>query len=177
MMNDEIVFLGDSLTEWGPWDEFFPHKNILNMGVAGDKTGDIRNRLDGLFKYYPRKLFFMAGINDLGDGIPVNVVVTQIASIINSLEEVWPETDFFILSVLPVSLDDWENPNLSNSKINELNSLIKEKIESFNLNYIDLNPQFRNSDGFLKDSLSIDGLHLNNEGYKVWKSVIEKYIN
>ena len=37
----DIVFLGDSLTELGLWNEFFPTVKLANRGVGGDTTKDV----------------------------------------------------------------------------------------------------------------------------------------
>jgi lysophospholipase L1-like esterase len=43
----------------------------------------------------------------------------------------------------------------------------KEKIS-----LIDLYPHFLNADKKLEKKYTIDGLHLNAEGYKVWKNIL-----
>jgi lysophospholipase L1-like esterase len=176
-MKSEIVFLGDSLTEWGPWEKLFPEKNIVNLGIAGNKTSDIYNRLNSVWNYSPGKLFLMCGINDLGDGLSVEEIAERYTLIVRSLHDILPETEFYILSVLPVALNEWGNSNLNNDKVDELNLRIQEISRIFQASYVDMSQLFKNEKGELKEKLSLDGLHLSNEGYKVWKSGIEKYIN
>ena len=44
----DSVFIGDSITEYGEWNDFFSSKNLSNRGVAGDTTEDILRRLDSI---------------------------------------------------------------------------------------------------------------------------------
>jgi len=40
--NVDFVFIGDSLTNSGQWNEFFPAISIANRGVGGDTTADVK---------------------------------------------------------------------------------------------------------------------------------------
>src|SRR3712207_850541 len=53
----EILFLGDSISDYCEWSEFFPNKRIKNRGIAGDTTDGILNRIDEVIQSKPEKLF------------------------------------------------------------------------------------------------------------------------
>ena len=38
--------------------------------------------------------------------------------------------------------------------------------------YLDLYPLFVNGDGYLRADLTSDGLHLNQDGYMVWRTAL-----
>ena len=61
------VFLGDSITDWYPFNEFFDGNTpIINSGFAGYKTKDLLNNLDEtVYRYNPTKVFIQIGTNDL----------------------------------------------------------------------------------------------------------------
>ena len=42
---DRVVFLGDSITEGGMWEEWFPELRTANRGVGGDAVRDVVGRL------------------------------------------------------------------------------------------------------------------------------------
>jgi hypothetical protein len=48
MPNDtnEIIFLGDSITEWCDWYELFGKANIKSRGIGGDIINGVIDRLD-----------------------------------------------------------------------------------------------------------------------------------
>jgi hypothetical protein len=42
-----IAFLGDSITAGGDWASWFPGRDARNLGVPGDTTANVLDRLDG----------------------------------------------------------------------------------------------------------------------------------
>lgn len=63
-----IVFLGNSITEQGWWSLLLKHGDVENRGIGGDNTFGMIDRLPDILKSKPRKIFLMAGINDLTGG-------------------------------------------------------------------------------------------------------------
>ena len=61
---DAVVFLGDSITEGGVWDEWFRELLTLNRGIGGDTVGGVLDRLDSAL-YEPRAISLLIGTNDL----------------------------------------------------------------------------------------------------------------
>jgi len=55
---EEIIFLGDSITEEGKWSELFPKENVINRGISSDVTDDVLNRLDEITSSNPKKYFY-----------------------------------------------------------------------------------------------------------------------
>lgn len=64
----QIVFFGNSLTQAGKWNEYFPSQNPANRGIAGDNTLGMLNRLYEVIEARPEKFFMMAGTNDISLG-------------------------------------------------------------------------------------------------------------
>ena len=50
MTKNAIIFLGDSITEYGQWDEFIPDPKVRNRGIAGDTTPNLLKRLEAVTK-------------------------------------------------------------------------------------------------------------------------------
>ena len=65
MLDENIVFFGDSITEVYKVDEFFPKRNVINSGISGDRTENLLERMDDVYRYNPSKVFLLIGINDL----------------------------------------------------------------------------------------------------------------
>jgi hypothetical protein len=61
----QIVFLGNSLTQGGKWDVYFPNQKPANRGIAGDNTLGILYRLNEVINAQPSKLFLLTGVNDI----------------------------------------------------------------------------------------------------------------
>ena len=175
---NEIIFLGNSITEGGDWKGLFPDINAVNRGISGDVTDGILNRLDEVTSSQPKKIFLMIGTNDLARGRSVQYVSDHCRKIIENILRKSPNTELYIQSVLPT------NPNIGGrfsghkSKKNEIlavNKKLKAMSIELKIKYIDLHGPFSNSKGFLKSKYTHDGLHLSNAGYGKWKLFIQQY--
>lgn len=71
---DEIIFLGNSITDGCNWSELLDEPRAKNRGISGDRTEGILDRLDEVLDSKPIKVFLMIGINDLGAGKSVNFI-------------------------------------------------------------------------------------------------------
>src|SRR5690349_13279539 len=65
-VKNEIVFLGNSITERGEWQEILSGYRcpIVNRGVGGDNSFGILARMDEILAAKPKAIFLMDGIND-----------------------------------------------------------------------------------------------------------------
>lgn len=173
----EIIFLGDSLSDYCEWSEFFPNQRIKNRGIAGDTTDGILNRIDEVIESKPQKLFLLIGINDLNRGRSVTDIVKNYRLILEILKNKIPQTTVFVQSLLPINNANFSLSNKAkNQIILELNEKIKSLSNEFACEYIELFPAFLDSKSELDRRYTTDGVHLNGEGYLVWKRMIEKDI-
>ena len=62
---NEIIMLGNSITDGCEWSELFQNSNIKNRGISGDITEGVLYRLDEVTRSKPAKVFLLIGINDL----------------------------------------------------------------------------------------------------------------
>lgn len=173
---NEIIFLGDSITDRCEWFELFSNPNVKNRGLSGDKTDGVLDRLSEIIESKPAKVFIMIGVNDLRHNISDSIIVANYYKIVKKIKSESPNSKIYLQSGLPVN-NDIGNPKTTNSKVNELNSSIKEIASSFNIPFIDINSKLQNSAGQLDAKYSADGLHINGNAYLVWKSVVEQYVN
>lgn len=171
----EVVFLGDSLTDFGEWQEFFRTVPIKNRGISGDSTSGILQRINQVVEVKPQKVFILIGVNDLNQGKPVSEVVKNYESILKTFKEKTPQTQVFVQSVLPMNDAKFANDGV-NQKIIQLNTQLQELAQKFSYQYIDLYPAFLDSNNQLDLQYTTDGLHLNGAGYSNWQKNIEKYV-
>ncbi|MEM7459554.1 MAG: hypothetical protein AAF331_08820, partial [Pseudomonadota bacterium] len=76
-----------------------------------------------------------------------------------------PETDLYVLSVLP-------RGGPGNAVITEVNARLQDAAEARPFVYLDLATAMRAPNGEMRPELSYDNLHLNVHGYAVWESVL-----
>jgi lysophospholipase L1-like esterase len=172
---DDVYFVGDSITQRCNWDELFNNLNCKNRGIGSDTTEGILNRLQEITEGHPKKVFIMIGINDIGNVESLNVIKNNLREIVSKIASSSPNTDIYMQSLLPVNKSKYQG-NIRQSDIVTVNEYIKGLALSEHISYIDLFPNFADSTGELRSDLTTDGVHLNAMGYYIWKGVINKYI-
>jgi lysophospholipase L1-like esterase len=177
-IENEIIFLGDSLTDLGRWSEMFQNINIKNRGIRADRTDGVLERLQEVVLSLPDKIFIMIGVNDLSRKRKISEIIANYEKILRFIQKNSPQTKIFVQSVLPVNEDiPYRIGHADNDDIIRLNTELKQLCSHHAITFIDLFPFFKNENNKLKEELTLDGLHPNGKGYLVWKSVIEKYVS
>lgn len=173
-----IYFLGDSLTDGCEWNELLSNNNIKNRGLNGDSTQGVLNRLNQLTKSKPQKIFIMIGINDLLSNIETNIVLDNYQKIIQTIKTDSPKTKIYLESILPINfeLDKTKRP-ITNQNISDFNNKLKNFSDNSTIFYIDLYSKFLDSSNQLDKQYTLDGIHLNGQGYLIWKNEVSKYIS
>jgi lysophospholipase L1-like esterase len=174
--NNMIIFFGDSMTEnFGELLE--TSDSLINMGISGDFTFGLLKRTDAVIRLTPAKLFIMIGINDIIEQVPMWQICDNYEKIIDNISQESPETEIFVQSTLPTyGLEGAISSGSSiNRKVIELNRFLQSMCQRRGLTYIDLYSGMVNEQKELRHDLTSDGIHLNEEGYIIWKSVIQLY--
>ncbi|MDD2644509.1 MAG: GDSL-type esterase/lipase family protein [Methanobacteriaceae archaeon] len=174
---NNIYFLGDSLTDGCEWSELLSNPKIKNRGIMGDSTEGVLNRLNQITQSKPQKVFIMIGINDLLNNIETTKILDNYQKIITTIRNDSPKTKIYIESVLPLNfeLDKTKRP-INNQNISDFNNNLKNFTDNSNIFYIDLYSAFLNSSWQLNEKYTLDGIHLNGQGYLIWKNEISKYV-
>lgn len=175
------VLLGDSLSLWFP-GELMPGRRMwINQSISGERTKGLLNRLD-LFKQNDvESIFLMIGINDLIWGETDEDIIANYKEIVRALKKNHPNTQIVVQSILPHGgeISTWESRDkllaLPSDRIIAMNETLKKIAKDNDAYYLDLYPIFVTGDGHLRPDLTTDGLHLNREGYLVWRSAIALY--
>ncbi|WP_205370828.1 MULTISPECIES: SGNH/GDSL hydrolase family protein [Thermoleptolyngbya] len=176
------VLLGDSISLWFPPDLLPPERNWINQGISGDTTDRLRARLHLLDPVQPQTIVVMIGINDLIWGADDAAILSHYRDIVRYLRHTHPGTQVLVQSILPHAAEQatWEGRDrllaLPNSRIRALNQQLAAIAQSEGAYYLDLYPLFANAQGNLKMFLSTDGLHLNSQGYLVWRAALQLYL-
>ena len=176
----DIVMLGNSLTEnGGDWGKRLNIKHVINRGIIGDDVPGIYERLHQILPYRPAKIILMEGINDISHQLSNSEIIQSIATTIDRIKHESPKTQLILQSLLPINEEfkrykRLEGKTDSVAAINrELEALAKSK----GIDFLNLFPLFTESGGnTLRKELTTDGLHLNEEGYKIWAAELRKHI-
>lgn len=176
--NNDIVFVGNSLTNNCEWYELFNSANVKNRGIISDVIQGIRDRIDPVLEGKPKKIFLMGGVNDISHKIDADSIATALQNLIFHIKEKSPTTELFLQSLLPINNDFGRYRNLKGTEQIFIDANIKlEKIaKENNITWINLFPHFTDENGKLIASLTTDGLHVNKDGYQIWGRLVEPYI-
>ena len=174
---NDIVFLGNSITEQGWWSLLLKRGDVENRGIGGDNTFGMIDRLPDILKSKPRKIFLMAGINDLMGGQPVDTIVMNITRMADMVHEAVPGCRLYIQSVLPVNTRRLAYPGLKghNPQVRTLNARLVQLCDAKPwCTFVDLVPLLSDADGELRIDLTKDGIHLHPVGYVIWTDYLKK---
>lgn len=172
----EIIFLGDSITDIAEWAELFGNKNIKNRGISTDNTFGVLARLDEVVESKPAKIFLMIGINDMAKRTPDYIIVQNIQRIEQYVHSRSPKTMMIIQSILPTNNEFPEFAGYQNKDehIKWVNQQLAIYCDTKKIPFVNLHPLFLDANNKLSKKYTSDGLHLNGQGYLLWKQVLLK---
>ena len=172
--------LGNSLTEGGgDWSKRLKTENVRNRGTVGDEIMGIYDRLDQILPGKPRKIFLLTGVNDVSHDLSTDSLVTLMDFLLNEIQTKSPETKLYLQSLLPIneSFGRYKKLTGKTDQIPEINAKLKELANKRNITFIDLFPLFtEKKTNILREKLTADGLHLNEEGYRIWVKELKEYL-
>ncbi|MDE6854081.1 MAG: sialate O-acetylesterase [Muribaculaceae bacterium] len=173
-----IVMLGNSLTHGCEWHELFGMPNIVNRGINGDIIEGIDNRLDGILRGHPAKIFLLAGVNDVSHNLSADSIATAIDKLVGRIITESPTTKIYLQSLLPINNSFGRYKRLidKESVILDINVRLEDIAAKHGITWINLYPKFCDKDSNLRKELTNDGLHLLAPGYLVWRDILLPYI-
>ena len=167
-----LLFIGDSLIEYFDWQERFPKDIVYNFGVSGETVEGLYARIEVIFSQIeePDLIFIMSGINNLAMGD--RTFVTTYRKIVRVLKERYPSSGIFAQSLLPVLF-----PWISNDDVRDMNRQLKKMAEEEDVSCLDIHSLFLDEGGKpVKEYLLDDGVHVSEQGYRVWSQEVEKHL-
>ena len=177
---NDIVFLGNSITNGGEWSELFENQNVKNRGISGDICVGVYDRMDIITKGHPAKIFLLIGINDIGRGATTDSIVEGISKIIDKIQYQSPNTKIYLQSILPLNdnFGMFDGHTKHWKEIKPLNKRLENLAKLKQVTYIDLYSEFVIPYGDkLNPEYTNDGLHLMGKGYMKWAEIVSPYID
>ncbi len=168
----DVVFVGDSITDGGCWEELFPGVPLKNRGINADDTPGVLKRLDEILKPGPRAIFLLIGTNDLPWFTYRNdeAILSAYRRILERCQELSPDTVVYVQSILP-------RKKAFAARIRRINALLEALAAHHYYPFINLYPAFADADGAMQAGLSNDHLHLMSEGYARWVEILKPHID
>ncbi|MCH5258873.1 MAG: hypothetical protein J1F18_03915 [Lachnospiraceae bacterium] len=181
---NDAIFIGDSRTlgisDYAGLEEadFYCDSGmtILKLldagGVTYQKTGKKEDLNQVLQQKQYGKVYIMLGMNDLGYG-NTDMYLERYRHIVDQIREWQPHAIIYVMANLHVSREknnlDTEFNNININDKNAASALLANGTDIF---YLDANPLFTDSEGFLNAELSFDGVHLYAQHYDAWREFL-----
>lgn len=174
-----VLFIGSSsIRLWKSLAADFPEITVINRGFGGSTIADSVRYADRIaIPYKPGMIVMYAGGNDIHASKSPEQVLADFQQFVSTIHAALPNTRIVYVSINP-SVARW------NEEERELtaNGLIKEFIRKNNrktaaMAYLDSHSKLLSREGKPRpEILRTDGLHLNDEGYRLWLKVLKKDI-
>lgn len=184
----QTVFTGSSLMEMFPINKLLEEHNdsmiVYNRGIGGFVSRELLEVIDVCaIDLKPSKIFINIGTNDLSDSrIPISELMGNYDKIISEIEAGLPETIIYLMAYYPVNYeaaDEGMKECLkirNNEKICTANAEVKKLAAKHSQRYIDINKNLMDEQGRLKAEYTIEGLHINEDGYRAVYNDIIAYV-
>ncbi len=184
--SSDIVMLGDSLTEGGDWDTLFKEWlptgiSVVNRGIIGDDAPGIYDRLHQILPGKPKKIFLLVGVNDISHQITSDSVLVDIEKVVKAIRSQCPKTKLYIQSLLPYNFEKCiyktMNKEDKTMTIRRVNKGLKKMARKYNVKFIYLYDYLKAPGSLHLDArFTKDGLHINQDAYKIWANALKKYV-
>ncbi len=175
-----VVFVGSSsIRLWSDLETSFADQPVvIKRGFGGSQLRDcvgLAHRL--VLPYRPRLVVLYAGENDLAEGASPQEVFERFQAFVHAVQAALPESRIAFVSIKPSPARAHLLP-----AIREANERIRAHIEAHGrldpgLDFIDVHSLMLDAGGQPRpDLFSGDRLHLNADGYALWRRVIAAHL-
>lgn len=169
-----IAFYGSSsIRLWETLEEDMKPLNAVNLGFGGSSFSFCIHYFHRIFKNLdPAEIVIYVGDNDIAHGLKPRHVIAKFHKLTGMLRERYPSLPLHFVTVKPSP----ERTHLL-PQIIETNKLIRKELLRLNrAMLINVYDSMLDRNGQARPELFLeDDLHMNNNGYRIWKGVVRKH--
>ena len=169
----DITLIGNSLFD--NWKiEKLNNNLVANLGIAGISTKQYQEYIlnENKIKNIANKTVIMTGTNDIIDkSLNFENILNNINILIESLLKINKNTKIYFIEIPSIAF----RMDRNKEEIFNLNEYLKSNLDE-SIKYIEVNKYMTDDFKNLKLEYTYDGLHFNEEGYKVLEKILEKEI-
>ena len=169
-----VLFVGSSSIRLWDLKKSFPEHSFINRGFGGSEIVDSTYFAERIIlNHQPKLILLYAGDNDVSRGKSAEQVFADYQNFVKTVHAKLPKTRIVYIAIKP-SIARWKLIDT----IRKANGLIETGCQKNDLlEYADIVTPMIGEDGKPKPNLFIkDGLHLNEEGYKLWTKIVTPFI-
>jgi lysophospholipase L1-like esterase len=166
----ELVMFGDSHSANANWTSLLSGYKVISLGFNGMTSDQLKNLM--MIKVLPLKpefCFIQGGGNDINSRCyDKNILVANIQEMIDSLQS---------NNIRPViqSLFKRYDAREYNLQVDSINVLLLQIAKNEGIVFLNVNENLVDENG-LRKVLTLEGIHLNDEGYSIWANQVKKYL-
>lgn len=176
---DDAVFLGDSLTMGlslysGLNSRFYCGTGMSIFGIDSAPLNSGYTIIDCVyFAENVSKVYMLFGINEISgekDGF-----IKRYGEVIDTIKYLEPSAVIYIQGILPVSYKKDSEGYITNSEINDFNFGLEKLAEEKEVYFVQPGMCLVDENGFLREDITVDGIHLTSEGYGMWVEYLKTH--
>lgn len=166
----DIVMFGDSHTGNASWNSLIIGQKVVTFGYNGFTSDQLKSMMmTDLLPLKTGYCFIQAGGADIRTHcFDKNVLIMNIGEMIDSLQM------HGIIPVLQTLFYRQSSPDY-NLQVDSINTMLMVLSDKKNVDFLNINYHLINETG-LNTEYTIEGIHLNDKGYKVWAKVINEFL-
>ena len=174
----KIAFAGDSITASGNWAAAIDFAEVSNFAVSGDSTDALLEMIPKIAEFKPDIVSVLIGTNDFGNTLLNREgadVGARVLAIVNEFKKQLPQAKILLHTILPRGIED-SGVDLR-KRVIDANEYLKLNKPS-DIEILDLWAHFVAPDGlsladqFVLPDEPVLKLHLNENGYREWITVL-----
>jgi len=182
----DVLMIGDARVAGFPLFGYLPKADCLaSEGISVDKIKDYNFDVNGISRTLREQLaskpykaiYIQVGLNELGweNNAAFYKSYSELVEIIKNAA---PGASIYLQGIIPITSGKSGSPSyLTNEKIAESNSLIKQIAEEKKVYYLDVTEGMSNGTGVLLSGYAAsNGLSLTREGYNKWIEYLKTHV-
>ena len=167
----DITLIGNSLFD--NWKiEKLNNNSVVNLEIAGISTKQYQKYIldENKIKHIASKTVIMTGTNDIVDkSLSFEDILNNINKLIENLLKINKDTKIYFIEIPSIAF----RMDRNKEEIFKLNEYLKNNLDE-SIKYIEVNRYMTDDFKNLKLEYTYDGLHFNEEGYKILEKILEK---
>ena len=172
---DTLFYGSSTIRQWTNLADDFKNLSTVNIGFGGSTLGACAwffNRI--MSGYQPARIIVYAGDNDLADGRHPQEVCLFFKELIEAVRKKYGSIPCYFISLKP-SIARWGLVD----QFKYTNEIIFNEVNRHpNWSWVDIFTPMLNGEGKPNsDYFVTDGLHLNREGYQLWRTILQNALN
>jgi lysophospholipase L1-like esterase len=173
--NPLVLFTGSSTIRlWPDLQKDFPDLAVLNRGFGGSCMSDLIYYADTLIlQYRPEMIFIYEGDNDLATGRTPKEIIAVAGQLISLIRKELPNSAICFIAAKP-SISRWNLRKVYQDYNQQLRAFTRHLP---NIYYLDMWHSMLGPGGKPRTDIFLeDGLHMNRQGYDIWKKRVAEFL-